>query len=78
MRTGGTGDIIEHGVSGLLSSTPDELGDHVARLASDGAFAGSLARRAREHMDAHFDTARVIGRFEALYRELIDGQPRTA
>ena len=78
MRTGGTGDIIEHGVSGLLSSTPDELGDHVARLAADRAFAESLARRAREHMDAHFDTARIIGRFEALYRELIDGQPRKA
>jgi len=50
----------------------------VARLASDRALAGSLARRARAHMDAHFDTGRVIGRFEALYRELIDGQPRKA
>ncbi|MCK7518716.1 MAG: glycosyltransferase [Ignavibacteriales bacterium] len=47
MNTGGTGDIIEHGVSGLLSSTPDELGDHVARLASDRELAASLARRAR-------------------------------
>ena len=61
-------------MSGLLSSTPDELGDHVARLASDRAFAGSLARRARQHVDAHFDTARVVGRYEALYRELIDGR----
>ena len=78
MRTGGTGDIIEHGVSGLLSSTPDELGDHVARLASDRAFAGSLAHRARQHVDAHFDTARVVGRYEALYRDLIDGRHRHA
>ena len=78
MRTGGTGDIIEHGVSGLLSATPDELGDHVARLASDRAFAGSLARRARQHVDAHFDTARVVGRFEALYRDLIEGRRRHA
>jgi len=76
MKTGGTGDIIEHGVSGLLSSTPDELGDHVARLAFDGALAGRLARRAREHVDAHFDTARVVGRFEALYQDLIDGRSR--
>jgi len=78
MKTGGTGDIIEHGVSGLLSSTPEELGDHVARLAFDGALAGSLARRAREHVDAHFDTARVVGRFEALYQDLIDGRSRHA
>jgi glycosyltransferase involved in cell wall biosynthesis len=73
MKTGGTGDIIEHGVSGLLSATADELGDHVARLASDRAAAEGLARRSREHADAHFATARVVGRFEALYRDLIDG-----
>jgi glycosyltransferase involved in cell wall biosynthesis len=78
MHTGGTGDILEHGVSGLLSSTPEELGDHVARLASDRALAGGLARRAREHVDAHFDTTRVVGRFEALYRDLIDGPQRHA
>jgi glycosyltransferase involved in cell wall biosynthesis len=72
MKTGGTGDIIEHGVSGLLSGTPDELGDHVARLASDRALADALARRAREHVDAHFDTPRVVERFEALYRDLIE------
>jgi glycosyltransferase involved in cell wall biosynthesis len=78
MHTGGTGDIIAHGVSGLLSATPEELGEHVARLASDRALAGELARRAREHVDAHFDTALVVGRVEALYRDLIDGRPRHA
>jgi len=78
METGGTGDIVEHGVSGLLSGTPEELGDHVAGLASDRALAGRLARRAREHVDAHFDTARVVNRFEALYRDLIDERARHA
>jgi len=74
MNTGGTGDIIEHGVSGLLSSTPDELGDHVARLASDRGLAGELARRARQHVDAHFDTARVVARYESLYQDLAEGR----
>jgi glycosyltransferase involved in cell wall biosynthesis len=78
MKTGGTGDIIEHDVSGLLSSTSDELGDHVARLAADRGLAEGMARRAREHVDAHFDTTRVVGRFEALYQDLLDGQPRHA
>jgi len=78
MKTGGTGDIIEHDVSGLLSATPDELGDHVARLVSDRALAEGLARRAREHVEAHFDTARVVGRFEVLYRDLVDGRRRDA
>jgi glycosyltransferase involved in cell wall biosynthesis len=74
MKTGGTGDIIEHGVSGLLSSTPDELGDHVARLASDRALAEGLAGRARQHVDAHFDTARVVARYEVLYQDLVEGR----
>jgi glycogen synthase len=73
MNTGGTGDIIEHEVSGLLSATPGELGDHVARLAQDRALAGRLAQQAREHVDAGFDTARVVGRIEALYRDLAGG-----
>jgi glycosyltransferase involved in cell wall biosynthesis len=78
MNTGGTGDIIEHRVSGLLARTPDELGDHVASLVSDRALAEDLARRARGHVDAHFDTPRVVGRFEALYQDLIDGRTRHA
>jgi len=78
MQTGGTGDILEHGVSGLLSSTPDELGDHVAALASDRALAQRLAGRARAHVDAHFDTPRVVGRLEALYRDLADERARHA
>jgi glycosyltransferase involved in cell wall biosynthesis len=73
MKTGGTGDILEHEVSGLLSSSPEELGDHVARLVSDRGLADTLARRARHHVDAHFDAPRVVGRIEALYRDLVDG-----
>jgi glycosyltransferase involved in cell wall biosynthesis len=78
MKTGGTGDIIEHDVTGLLSATADELGDHVARLASNRALADGLARRARAHVDAHFDTARVVSRFEALYQDLLAGRTRDA
>jgi glycosyltransferase involved in cell wall biosynthesis len=78
MKTGGTGDIIEHGVSGLLSATPDELGDHVGRLASERVLADSLARRAREHVEAHFDTARVVVRVETLYRDLLNRRSRDA
>jgi glycosyltransferase involved in cell wall biosynthesis len=78
MKTGGTGDILEHGVSALLSATSDELGDHVARLVSDRSLADDLARRACEHVDAHFDVSRVVGRVEALYQDLIGGQHRQA
>jgi glycosyltransferase involved in cell wall biosynthesis len=75
MHTGGTGDIVTHEVSGLLSATPEELGGHVARLAADPALAGALARRAREHVEAQFDAARVVGRVEALYADLLERRP---
>jgi len=70
MNTGGTGDILRHEVTGLLSVTPAELGDHVARLIADRALADVLARRGREHVAAHFDTSIVVGRFEALYHDV--------
>jgi glycosyltransferase involved in cell wall biosynthesis len=71
MNTGGTRDILEHNVTGLLSATPAELGDHVARLVADHPLADRLAARARAHVEAHFDAPRVVGRLEALYEELI-------
>lgn len=71
MNTGGTADIVEHGVTGLLSETPDGLGDHVAQLVSDRPFAAALARRARAHVESRFDTPVVVRRTVALYRELI-------
>jgi glycosyltransferase involved in cell wall biosynthesis len=72
MNTGGTGDIIEHEVTGLLSATPAELGGHVARLVADRPLADTLARRARAHVEAHFDTPVVVGRMVELYEDLVE------
>jgi glycosyltransferase involved in cell wall biosynthesis len=67
MNTGGTIDIVQHEQTGLLSSTPDELGDHVARLVADRALAARLAAQARTHVERHFEAASVVARIEALY-----------
>jgi len=70
MDTGGTRDIIEPGVTGLLSSTPEELAEDVRRLAADPALRASLASAARGKVERDFDAAAVVERIEALYREL--------
>lgn len=70
MDTGGTRDIVAHGVTGLLSSTPDGLGRDVARLVTDRALADRLAAAARAHVEARFDAPSVVARIVALYEDL--------
>ena len=70
MNTGGTIDIVRHEQTGLLSSTPDELGEHVARLVGDRVLAARLADDARAHVERHFEAASVVARLEALYAAL--------
>jgi glycosyltransferase involved in cell wall biosynthesis len=78
MVTGGTGDIIEHDVTGLLATTPDELGNQVARLVNDRALASRLAAHAREHVERMFDASSVTSRIEALYSDLLAARARHA
>jgi glycosyltransferase involved in cell wall biosynthesis len=68
MDTGGTSDIVEHDVTGLLARSTDELGDAVAKLAGDPALRARLAAAARSKVAATFDTPRVVGRLEDLSR----------
>jgi glycosyltransferase involved in cell wall biosynthesis len=69
MNTGGTADIIDDDVTGLLSATPDELADDVGRLIGDSSLRSRLGAAARERA-ARFDASTVIGRIEQLYEEL--------
>jgi glycogen synthase len=69
MNTGGTPDVIEHGVTGLLSDTPDALADDVKRMAQDESLRNRLGAEARRRA-GRFDSALVSGRMEELYREL--------
>jgi glycosyltransferase involved in cell wall biosynthesis len=71
MDTGGTRDIITHEQTGLLSSSPEELGDHVSRLVADTTLRTRLGTAARAFIDAHFDAPAVVSRIVALYEELL-------
>jgi glycosyltransferase involved in cell wall biosynthesis len=75
--SGGTGDIINHEETGLLSSSVSGLADDVARLASDAPLRARLGVAAANRAAAHFDIPVVIGRMEALYNDLLTGRART-
>jgi len=70
MNTGGTPDIITHGVTGLLSSTPDALAADVRRLREDEGLRTRLGDAARTHAETHFDAAEVVARVESVYRSV--------
>jgi len=70
METGGTGEILEDGRSGLLVRDTAGLGDAVARLAGDDALRARLAEGARARAAAFAPTA-LVPRYEAVYRRLL-------
>jgi glycogen(starch) synthase len=69
MNTGGTPDIVQDEVTGLLSETPEELAADVRRLVQDETFRLRLGAAARQRA-AKFDTQVVVERIERLYGEL--------
>jgi glycosyltransferase involved in cell wall biosynthesis len=71
MDTGGTRDIIEPEVTGLLSTSPDGLADDVRRLRADAALRQRLGDAARLKVEREFDADAVVARIDALYEELI-------
>lgn len=74
MDTGGTRDIIEPDVTGLLSSSPAGLAADVRRLRHDPVLRKSLAEAARRKMEREFDADAVVARIEAVYESLVRGR----
>jgi glycosyltransferase involved in cell wall biosynthesis len=70
MDTGGTRDIIEPDVTGLLSSTPARLAADVGRLRGDADLRARLGAAARQKIEREFDAVSVVARMESLYSEV--------
>jgi len=69
VATGGTGEILTDGESGLLVPDTEALGDAVARLVGDEALRKRIGEGAREKAVA-FSPERLVPRYEAVYRRL--------
>lgn len=74
MTTGGTPDIVEDEVTGLLAATPGELAADLRRLYADAALRRRLGDAARERA-RRFDSPAVVERIERLYLELSRHRP---
>ena len=71
MDTGGTRDIIEPGVTGLLSASPEGLAEDVRTLRHDDALRARLGAAARRRVETEFDADAVVARVERLYMQLV-------
>ena len=72
-RTGGIPDTIDDGDTGLLVAPADApaVAAAVRTLASDPALAADMGQRAAASVTARFGRDASVGRFEAIYRELL-------
>lgn len=70
MDTGGTRDIVDAGVTGLLSSSFDALAGDVRRMRGDEALRHRLGTAARAKAEREFDAGAVVRRIEGVYRRL--------
>src|SRR5205085_4313085 len=73
MDTGGTRDIVEHEVTGLLSNSPAGLAADVRRLRQDASLRQRLGEAAKTKVEREFDAPAVVARIEGLYTELVRG-----
>ena len=70
MNTGGTADIVEDEITGLLSDSASELAEDVRRIRHGEVLRQRLAAAAANRAAEKFDSTAVVGRIEALYQEL--------
>ena len=74
MHTGGTADIVQDEVTGLLSKDAHELAGDIRRLREDPDLRARLGQAATRHAMNTFDAAAVVTRIEALYRRLLEAR----
>jgi glycosyltransferase involved in cell wall biosynthesis len=71
MDTGGTRDIIQHRVSGLLSSDGDGFARDLAELVADERLRHALGHAAELDVHSRFSAPSVVERVEQVYRQLL-------
>ncbi len=71
MPTGGTPDIIEDGVNGVLTPTPEQMARQVMRLLGTPAERHALSQAARARAEAHFSASKVVPQMMALYQDVL-------
>lgn len=72
-RVGGLPEIVEDGVTGLLTSNdPPEVANGIARLLGDPELAARLSAVARSHVENHFTLERMLSQTVHVYERMLN------
>lgn len=77
LDSGGTPEVVQDGVTGLLSQLGDvdRLADHVRDLIGDPVRREMMGARGRQEVEANFTTARMAADTARVYRRLTSPEP---
>jgi glycosyltransferase involved in cell wall biosynthesis len=72
-NTGGVGEIIEDGVTGMLiePNHPEQIADRIIRLFSNKEIYNSIAQRAKEMADKRFSLPKYVTAMEEAFKEAL-------
>jgi glycosyltransferase involved in cell wall biosynthesis len=75
-NTGGSPELVENGVSGLVVPPGDAaaLTEAMLRLYHDPDLRRRIGQAARRRIETHFNSARTVEQTLTLYRELLGSQ----
>lgn len=70
-RVGGTPEVVQHGVSGFLTSPDDISGmvQYLLELASDSNLRKSMGENGYKHIDKHFSFVEQTNKYMVLYEQ---------
>ena len=76
-RVGGVPELITHGEDGYLEEVGDVASQskRVLEILTDGELRNRLRWAARETAETRFCTTKIIPRYEAVYRAILDSEP---
>ena len=72
-HVGGTPEVVEHGVTGLLvaAAQPQRLAAAMLTILKDPRLAQRMSQQARARATQHFDLTQMTASYEALYEEAL-------
>ncbi len=74
LDTGGTRDVIQDGVNGLLAANEDEFARQLARLVADAELQQRLRENSKRVAYEKFSPGAVLPQFESLYARVLERQ----